>query len=132
MALGPWPRTCSGRHPHSRISGSGVPSATVTRRAGCAAGSYNATRRALWTRPDEDPVPFRSHIVELEDGSQWQVFPGDLDLTLASRPETDLAVAAADDDVASHALVGGGVRVRVIPASESWPVREVKDALKQG
>jgi len=34
--------------------------------------------------------------------------------------------------VASHALVGGGVKVRVIPAGESRPVREVKDALKQG
>jgi len=73
-----------------------------------------------------------SHIVELEDGSQWQVFPGDLDLTLAWKPETDLTVAAADADVASHAPVGGGVKVRVIPAGESWPVREVKDALKQG
>jgi len=31
-----------------------------------------------------------SHIVELEDGSQWQVFPSDLDLTLAWKPETDL------------------------------------------
>jgi len=68
-----------------------------------------------------------SHIVELEDGSQWQVFPGDLGLTLAWKLETDLTVAAADDDVGSHALVGGGVKVR-----ESWPVREVKDALKQG
>lgn len=28
-----------------------------------------------------------SHIVELDDGSRWQVFPGDLDLTLASKPE---------------------------------------------
>ncbi|QQO34490.1 hypothetical protein JJC00_01930 [Bradyrhizobium diazoefficiens] len=73
-----------------------------------------------------------SHIVELEDGSKWQVFPGDLDLTLAWKPETDLAVAVADDEVASHALVGGGVKVRVIPAGESWPVREVKNALKQG
>ena len=49
-----------------------------------------------------------SHIVELEDGSQWQVFLGDLDLTLAWKPETDLTVTVADDDVASHALVGGG------------------------
>lgn len=73
-----------------------------------------------------------SHIVELEDGSQWQVLPGDLDLTLAWKPETDLTVAMADDDVASHTLVGGGVKVRVIPAGESWPAHEVKDALTQG
>jgi hypothetical protein len=27
------------------------------------------------------------HIVELEDGSRWQIFPGDLDLTLNWKPE---------------------------------------------
>jgi hypothetical protein len=58
------------------------------------------------------------------------VFPGDLDLTLAWKPETDLTVATADDDVASHTLIGGGVKTRVMPAAESWPVREVKDELK--
>ena len=31
-----------------------------------------------------------SHIVELDDGSRWQIFPGDLDLTLDWKPETDL------------------------------------------
>lgn len=63
------------------------------------------------------------------------MFPGDLDQCwsqLAWKPETDLTVAAADDDVASHALVGGGVKVRVIPSRRKMAVREVKDALKQG
>ncbi|XIA64356.1 hypothetical protein ACFIOY_36695 [Bradyrhizobium sp. TZ2] len=73
-----------------------------------------------------------SHIVELDDGSRWQIFPGDIDLTLNWKPETDLTVVAVDDDVSSHALVGGGVKVRVIAAGESWPVREVKSALKHG
>jgi hypothetical protein len=73
-----------------------------------------------------------SYIVELDDGSRWQVFPSDLDLTLSWKPEIDLTVATVDDDGASHALVGGDVRVRVLPAGESWPVREVKDTLKQG
>jgi hypothetical protein len=31
-----------------------------------------------------------SHIVELDDGSTWRIFPGDLDVTLNWRPETDL------------------------------------------
>jgi hypothetical protein len=47
-----------------------------------------------------------SHIVELEDGSRWQVFPGDLDLTLNWKPETEIVVMPADDDLSSHVLVG--------------------------
>jgi hypothetical protein len=73
-----------------------------------------------------------SHLVELDDGSRWQIFPGDLDLTLNWKPETDLAVVPIDDEVSSHALIGEGGRVRVIPGSESWPVREVKSVLKEG
>ncbi|MEY9178787.1 hypothetical protein ABIG06_000493 [Bradyrhizobium sp. USDA 326] len=73
-----------------------------------------------------------SHILELEDGSRWQIFPGDLDLTLDWKPETDLTVVEAEDDLATHELVGGGGEVRVRPAGESWPVRDVKDALKDG
>jgi hypothetical protein len=73
-----------------------------------------------------------SHIVELDDGSRWQIFPGDLDLTLNWKPETDLVVVPVQDEVSSHALVGGGAKVRVIAYGESWPVREVKSALKDG
>ncbi|WP_028165680.1 hypothetical protein [Bradyrhizobium elkanii] len=73
-----------------------------------------------------------SHIVELEDGSRWQIFPGDLDLTLDWKPETDLTVVETGEEVASHALLGGGVKVRAMPVGESWPAREVKDALKGG
>ena len=58
--------------------------------------------------------------------------PGDLDLTLNWKPETDLAVVPVDDEVSSHALVGEGGRVRVIRAGESWPVQEVKSVLKEG
>ncbi|MDX3968275.1 MAG: hypothetical protein QHD01_16970 [Bradyrhizobium sp.] len=36
-----------------------------------------------------------SHLVELEDGSRWQIFPGDLDLTLDWTPDTDLVVVEA-------------------------------------
>jgi hypothetical protein len=73
-----------------------------------------------------------SHIVELDDRSRWQIFPGDLDLTLSWKPETDIAVVVIDDEVSSHALIGGGEKVRVIPAGESWRVRQVKSVLKDG
>ena len=73
-----------------------------------------------------------SHIVELDDGSRWQIFPGDLDLTLNWKPETDLSVVSVDDEVSSHALVSGEASVRVIPAGESWPVWKVKSVLKEG
>jgi hypothetical protein len=74
----------------------------------------------------------QSHIVELDDGSKWQIFPGDLGLTLNWKPQTDLTVAEADDEVASHVLVGGGAKVRARPAGGSWPSTRVKDALKDG
>ena len=75
-----------------------------------------------------------SHIVELDDGSRWKIFPGDLDITLLWKPETDLLVQPIDDEVSSHALVNAAdsSRVRVIPATENWSVREVKQALKEG
>jgi hypothetical protein len=73
-----------------------------------------------------------SHTVELDDGSRWQIFPGDLDFTLNWKPETDITVAPSDGDVCSHVLVGEGTKVRVIAAGESWPVKEVKAALKKG
>jgi hypothetical protein len=40
-----------------------------------------------------------SHIVELDDGSRWQIFPGDIDLTLNWKPETGLTVVAVDEQV---------------------------------
>jgi hypothetical protein len=73
-----------------------------------------------------------SHIVELDDGSRWQIFPGDLDLTLNWKPETEITVAPAEDDLSSHLLAGGGAKVRAIAEGESWPVGQVKTALKEG
>ena len=74
-----------------------------------------------------------SHIVELEDGSRWRIFPGDLDATLDWTPETELAVVAVDDQVSSRALVTvtGGL-VHVLPATEQWPVQNAKSILKNG
>jgi hypothetical protein len=75
-----------------------------------------------------------SHIVELDDGSQWQIFPGDLDLTLSWKPETDLELIDIDKDVSSHALVSTAdkSRVRVLPVGQSWPVKHVKAILREG
>ena len=70
-----------------------------------------------------------SHIVELDDGSRWQIFPGDLGLTLNWKPETELTITPSDDDISSHMFVGG---VHVIAAGESWLVKQVKSALKDG
>ncbi len=73
-----------------------------------------------------------SHIVELDDGSKWKIFPGDLDLTLTWKPETTLSVIRVDDQISNYALEGAGERVHVIPAEENWPPRDVKSILKRG
>jgi hypothetical protein len=33
-----------------------------------------------------------SHLVELDDGSKWKIFPGDPDITLHWGPDTDVHV----------------------------------------
>ena len=73
-----------------------------------------------------------SHIVELTNGSRWKIFPGDLDLTLNWKSETELRVEPCDDEISSHELVDevNGHRVRVIPAHRDWPIHKVKKALK--
>ena len=39
----------------------------------------------------------KSHIVELEDGSAWRIWPGDFAATLLWMPSTQLAVSEIDD-----------------------------------
>jgi hypothetical protein len=72
-----------------------------------------------------------SHIVKLEDGSRWQVYPGDLDLTLNWKPDMELTVVPSDDEISSHALVGAGANVRAIPAGGSWRIAQVKAARRK-
>jgi hypothetical protein len=76
----------------------------------------------------------KSHIVELEDGSRWQIWPGDIATTLQWLPTTELQISAINDELCSHALIDqeGGSRVRVIKASAEWPVAEVQQSLKEG
>src|ERR1700680_4576601 len=75
-----------------------------------------------------------SHIVELDDGSKWQVFPGDLDVTLNWQPGTDLKLVRIEDEVSSHSLVSAddNSSVRVLPLGEQWPGKQVKGILKEG
>ena len=75
-----------------------------------------------------------SHLVKLDDGSTWQIFPGDIDATLAWLPTTELRLFEINDDIASHALINAddGTRVRVRPLGERWPESKVKTILKQG
>ncbi len=71
-----------------------------------------------------------SHIVELDHGTAWSIFPGDLDVTLNWQPDADLKLVR----ISSHALISAkdNSRVRVKPVSESWPGNEVKTASKDG
>jgi hypothetical protein len=75
-----------------------------------------------------------SHIVKLDDGSTWQIFPGDIDHTLSWLPTTELRLFEMNDGLASHALINSddGTRVRVRPQGEQWPEEKVEDVLKQG
>ncbi len=75
-----------------------------------------------------------SHLVELDDGSKWQIFPGDLDVTLNWQPDTELNLVRIANDASSHALVSesDNSRVRILPQDENWPVKEVKNTLKDG
>ena len=74
-----------------------------------------------------------SHIVELEDGSRWQIFPGDLDITLGWQPETDLDLVRTEDEIGTHALLSAdGGRVRVLEEGVGWPQRQAKAVLRDG
>jgi len=63
----------------------------------------------------ENQIAFQSHLVELDDGSEWQIFPGDLNVTLIWRPDTELKLVRIEDPASSHALIAdGNSSVRVI------------------
>lgn len=73
------------------------------------------------------------HIVELENGLAWRIWPGDLASTLKWMPNTQLTVTEIDDEFCTHALVdqAEGTHVRVIAASERWPPEAVAERIEK-
>ena len=72
-----------------------------------------------------------SYIVELEDGSAWRIWPGDLAKTLHWKPSTRLVVHEIDGEFCTHALFDRvhGICVRVIDAAEHWLPENIVSAL---
>jgi hypothetical protein len=76
----------------------------------------------------------KSHIVELEDGTRWHIWPGDIATTLQWLPTTQLQVVAIDHEFYSHVLINqsDGSKVGVIRADADWPAKQVRWHLKKG
>lgn len=72
-----------------------------------------------------------SHIVEFDDGSKWQIYPGDVDVTLNWQPEVNLKLVHIEGELSSHALISSddNSRVRVRPLGDKWPVGLLKEKL---
>ena len=75
-----------------------------------------------------------SHLVEMDDGSRWRIFPGDIDVTLNWQPDDDLKLVLIDDEASSHALVSAADNssVRVLSVNEDWSAMDVKNILSEG
>ena len=75
-----------------------------------------------------------SHLVEMDDGSKWRIFPGDIDVTLNWQPDDDLKLVLIDDEASSHALVSASDNssVRVLSVNEDWSAMDVKNILSEG
>ena len=73
----------------------------------------------------------KSYIVELEDGSAWRIWPGDLVIPLLWMPSTRLAVSEIDDEYCTHVLIDRihGTCVRVIEAVADWFPDEIAASL---
>jgi len=75
-----------------------------------------------------------SHIVELEDGTRWRIWPSDIAATLQWLPATEFQVSAIGHRFCSYALIdqSNGSRVGVIKADAGWPSKQVQRYLAQG
>jgi hypothetical protein len=76
----------------------------------------------------------KSHIVELTDRSKWRIWPSDLATTLGWMSEAEIEALPIEDEFCSHVLVNqsDGSRVRVIDASNDWPLEQVRKSLRAG
>jgi hypothetical protein len=77
----------------------------------------------LESQPTSDENPESQQT--LDDGSKWQIFPGDLDVTLSWKPGTELKLVRLNDDpVSSHALISADDNrsVRSCRNSKDWSV----------
>ena len=70
----------------------------------------------------------KSHIVELEDGSTWRIWPSDIAATWQWTPSSQIIVSEIDDPYCTHALVErtSGTRARVIEAVKEQQ-KEIQD-----
>ena len=120
-------------HPLCRVHGTIPGSCEVISQRGELCGGCAGTARSLSPLPSmKIRAHSESHLVELDDGSKWQIFPGDLDVTLNWQPDTELKLVRIDDPASSHVLVSGddNSSVRVLPVGEKWPVDQVRTVLK--
>ena len=73
----------------------------------------------------------KSYIVELEDGSAWRIWPGDLAIPLLWMSSTRLAVSEIDDEHCTHVLIDRlrGTCIRVIEAAAEWTPEKIEASL---
>ena len=71
----------------------------------------------------------KSYIVELEDGSSWRIWPGDLAIPLLWMSSTRLAVSEINGECWTHVLIDRlhGTCVRVIEAASEWIPEKIED-----
>ena len=85
-----------------------------------------------------EPLLIRRHevsdVVELSDGSEWRIWPGDISTTLGWLPNTAIVISEIHDDICSHVLISSdqSQRVRVIKASAQCPAEIVRRSLGEG
>ena len=72
-----------------------------------------------------------SYIVELEDGSSWRIWPGDLAIPLLWMSSTRLAVSEINGECWTHVLIDRlhGTCVRVIEAASEWIPEKIEASL---